>query len=483
MARFGRDMLTYAGADLMGSAIGLVLSPLFTRLFTPEQYGAQAAISAIWSFLMLAQFGGMDSAYPVFRSRTGDLAVRRRLLVSASFVAVGSALVVSGGFSVVLIATDWVTAYAGVSRREALTYAMTLAPGAVMAWFLYLLRYERRAMAFARVSLVGRMMASLVLVPVLMLTSVEDRLWASFATVAFATGVAALLGWSELSRAELGPFSRPEFERSQALAMWRFGIVLIPGYAVYAGTAVLDRLLVTWISGPAETALLALALRLGMVASMLKSWFALVWDPQLIDWVATMPHAALLARLQDAIGWISRGAFLVVCLAALWSQPVVDMLYPESYAPVASMLPWVAVGLGASTLSLVGVATTTLARTPRLHLPVYFVGFLVTLALGLWLVPKGGALGAVAAVAGGEATILLAWTTIGHWWLGNLPLRWWPALSLLILGALVAGIYRPGIVLPTWPLVEQVAATFVVLAVVGLPLVRRIWSVRATFKS
>jgi len=476
-------MLTYAGADLMGSAIGLLLSPLFTRLFTPAQYGAQAALSAVWTFLMLAQFGGMDSAYPVFRSRTDDLAARRRLLVSASFIAVGSALVVSGGFSIVLIATDWITSYAGVSRREAVTYAMSLAPGAVMAWFLYLLRYERRAMAFARVSLVGRILASVALVPVLMLTAVEDRLSAGFLTAAFATGVAALLGWFELSRADLGPFSRPEFERFQALAMWRFGIVLIPGYAIYAGTAVLDRLLVTWISGPEETALLALALRLGMVASMLKSWFALVWDPQLIDWVATMRHAALLDRLQDAIGWISRGACLVVCLAALWAQPVVDMLYPKSYASVAALLPWIAVGVGASTLSLVGVASTTLARTPRLHLPVYLVGFLVTLVLGLWLVPKWGALGAVVAAAGGETSILLGWMVIGHWWLRNLALRWWPALGMLSFGALVAGLYRPGVVLPTRPLVEQMAATLVVLVVVGLPLARRIWSVRATFKS
>jgi len=476
-------MLTYAGADLLGSAVGLLLSPVFTRMFTPAQYGAQAALAAVWSFLMLAQFGGMDSAYPVFRSRTADPAARRRLLVSASIVALGSALLVSGGFGAILMATDWVTSYAGVTRFEALAFAVSLPSAAVMAWFLYLLRFEQRAFAFARVSLVGRVMASLVLVPVLLVTSVDDRLAAGFLVASAATGLAALLGWYELFRAESNPLARPHFDRSDAVAMWRFGVVLIPGYAIYAGTTVLDRLLVTSISGPEETALLALALRLGMVASMLKSWFALVWDPQMIEWVAIISRDALLARLQEAVGWICRGACLLVCLVALWSQPVVDLLYPSAYAPVAALLPWIGVGVGASTLSLVGVVTTTLARTPRLHLPVYLAGFLLTLALGLWLVPQWGARGAVAAAAGGEAGILAAWIAIGRWRLRNLPLQWWPALGLLAVGAGIAGFYRPGLMFPSQPLVEQMVATALVLALLGSPLARRLWQLRATFRT
>jgi O-antigen/teichoic acid export membrane protein len=483
MARFGRDMLTYAGADLLGSAIGLLLSPLLTRLFTPAQYGAQAALAAVWSFLMLAQFGGMDSAYPIFRSRDSDPGVRRRLLVSASLVAVVSVLVVTGGFSAVVLATNWVKSYANISQSEALAYAASLAPGAVMAWLLYLLRYERRAAAFARVSLIGRVGASLALVPVLSLCAEDARLGASFVTAAATTGVAALLGWWELARAEMNPFGRVHFDRGQAAAMWRFGVVLIPGYAVYAGTVVLDRLLVTAIAGPAETALLALALRLGMVASMLKSWFALVWDPQLIDWVARIPRDQLFGHLQEAISWISRCALLVAGLAALWSAPVVAALYPVSYAGVAELLPWIVVGVGYSALSLVGVATATLAGTPRLHLPVYLVGFVVTLGLGLWLVPQVGARGAVMAGAGGEAAILAGWITIGRWRLRNLPLRWGRALALLALGGVVAGCYRPGLFLPGRPLVEQLLLTAAVLFGLGLPLARRLWQVRGSFRA
>src|SRR4051812_24210352 len=98
MARFGRDMLIYSGADLLGSAIGLVLSPVFTRLYTPQQYGAQAALAAVWSFVCLVQYGGMDMAYSYFRAQTADPAERRRLMVTASGIAVTSLVAVIGCF-------------------------------------------------------------------------------------------------------------------------------------------------------------------------------------------------------------------------------------------------------------------------------------------------------------------------------------------------------------------------------------------------
>ena len=478
MARFGKDMVIYATADLLGSSIGLVLSPIFTRLFTPAQYGAQAALGAVWSFVALAQFGGMDSAFPVFRSRTADVEERRRLLVSASFVAVAAALIVSGAFGAVSVATRWVTGFAEVSRRDALSYALTLAPGAVMGWFLYLLRYERRAVAFARVSLLGRVAGALVVIPALGLALPADRLWVGFSITAVVTALAALLGLRELSHADLAPFSRRYFDRAEAKAMLRFGLVLVPGYAIYAVTTVLDRLLVTWFAGPAETAVLALALRLAAVATMLRTWFALVWDPQLVEWVAAVARETLIARLNDAMGLIARVAAILVCLAAIWTQPVVTLLYPRDYWATIPLVPWIVVGVGVSTLSLVAVATTTLAKTPKLHLPVYSVGLVVNLGLGWWWVPKIGAPGAVLGAVGGEVCILASWVFLGTTYLRNLPLEWLRAILPVALAAAFTAAYRAGVLLPDAVMLERAATSIAVSIAFGIPLARRLAELR-----
>jgi O-antigen/teichoic acid export membrane protein len=364
-------MVIYASADLLGSSIGLVLSPIFTRLFTPEQYGAQAALGAIWGFVALAQYGGMDSAYPNFRSRTSDEAERRRVLVSASCLAVLSTLIVSGAFGLVGMATQWITSFAGISRRELFTYVLTLAPGGIMSWFLYVLRYERRAAAFARVSLLGRVFGAVVLIPILFYIPQMERMSVGFMISAVVTLLAAGVGFRELRRQGLSPFTRPEYDASKATAMLRFGLVLVPGFAIYAASTVLDRLMVTWFSGPAETATLALALRLGAIAVMLRTWFALVWDPQLMEWIPTVTREVLFQRLNDATSLIVRVVCILAALAALWTEPVVKLLYPSAFWTTIPLVPWIVLGVGMSTLSLVAVATTTIAQTSKLHLPVY----------------------------------------------------------------------------------------------------------------
>lgn len=475
--------MIYAGADLIGSSIGLVLSPVFTRLLTPAQYGAQAALGAIWSFVALAQYGGMDSAYPNFLSRTGDAAERRRILVTASAIALLSTLVVSGALGLAGLATDWITGFAGVTRGEFFAYVLTLAPGGIMSWLLYVLRYERKAASFATVSLVGRVIGAVILIPALLLVAQGDRMWVGFLVSAAVTLLAAGLGFRELQRQGLSPLARGEFEAERGRALLRFGLVLIPGFAIYAVTTVLDRMLVTWFAGPAETAVLALALRLGALATMLRTWFALVWDPQLMEWIPNLKREMLVERLQGATGLIARAAAILAAFAALWCGPVVRLLYPEAYWATIPLVPWIVLGVGVSALSLVAVATTTLAQTSKLHLPVYAIALVVNAAVGIWWVPRIGAAGAVAGVLAGEAVILTAWILLGTRWLKNLPLSWWRPAVMLAVTAVFLAWYRSGVALPGAVWVERTLLSAIVLAVLGGPLLRLAWANRRPFSA
>lgn len=473
-------MVIYAGADLLGSSIGLVLSPVFTRLLTPAQYGAQAALGAVWSFVALAQYGGMDSAFPNFRARTSDEGERRHLMVSASFVAVISACVVSGAFGIVSLVTTWISGFADVSRREMLGYVLTLAPGGILSWFLYLLRYERRAAAFAGVSLLGRVIGAIILIPIMLVTAQADRLWLGFLISALVSLLAAGLGWKALQRAGLNPLVASEFRAGDASAMLRFGLVLVPGCAIYAASTVLDRLLVTWFSGPAETAVLALALRLGALATMLRTWFALVWDPQLIEWIPTLPREALVVRLQESLQVIAGVSSLLVAVAAVWTAPVVRWLYPTDYWATIPLVPWIVLGVGVSALSLVAVATTTIAQTSKLHLPVYAAALLANFAVGAWSIPRIGAAGAVAGALAGEVLILASWITVGTRFLRNLPLGWLRAALLLALSAgFVAG-FRRGWLPASLAWVELLAGTVAAL-LFGVAPAKWLWRHRASW--
>lgn len=472
MAKFGKDMLTYAGADLLGSSIGLILSPIFTRLFTPAQYGAQAALAAVWGFVALAQYGGMDSAYPVFRARTDDPAARMRLRVTATLIALVSALVVSGAFVALGAATGALQAFANVGTAEVLAFAATLVPAAAMSWCLYLLRYERAAASFARVSLLGRFVGALVLVPVLYVVAQPDRMAAGYWVTAAVTTLAAVLGWRELARVGFPAYVGGGFVPDEGRAMLRFGLALVPGHLVYACTAALDRLLVTWLAGPEETAVLALALRLAMAATLLRTWFALVWDPQAIEWIARLPENELMRRLNLAARGVALAAAFLTVGAALWCEPVLQLLYPRDYWASAKLLPWVVAGVSCASLSLIAVLTTTRAKVSHWHLPVYAAGLVANAALAWWWIPQLGAAGAVIGTAGGEAVILGAWIALGRWRLANLPVAWLRPLAVLGVAVAAALLYRPGMALSGHEMLERALLTAVAAAALILPLVR-----------
>lgn len=445
MPRFSRDMMTYATADLLGASIGLLLSPISTRLYSPMQYGAQAALAAAWTLVALAQYAGMDSAYPAFRARTTDFSERRRLLVSASLVAFVAVGLVVALFACFGLGVPWLAAFGGVNRAELFAFCLTLAPAGILSWILYLLRYEGRAAAFSRVSLSGRVVSALLVLPVLAVTAQEHRLWVGWLVTAAVTTFAAYLGWRELKSAGLGEWRRDDYEPVEARRMVNYGLVLVPGAALYAVGTVADRLMLTWLGGPEDTAVLALALRIGAVAVILKTWFARVWDPQLVEWVASLSERRLKARLDEVIFVVALVAGLVACLAIVWTEPLAKLLYPEPYWTAIPLVPWIVFGAGISALSLIAVVTTTLARTPRLHLPVYGVGLLCNVGVAVWLVPQMGAQGAVAAVVAGELCILAGWILIGLVWLRNLRLSWWRPLILFAVVGLALAIYRPGV--------------------------------------
>lgn len=480
MARFGRDFFAYAGADVLGAAVGLALSPVFTRLYSTEQYGAISALGAVWGFVGLAQFAGMDSAYPMARAQSAEPAVRARLVATASLVALASAGLLVAVFALVGVGRGLLESYAGVTGGEALAFSAALLPAALMAWLYSLLRYELRAGACARVGLIGKVAGSVLLVPALWWAAAENRLWIAFlvtgATTLLAAGIA---GW-EARRAGLQWFAPAEFERERAAALLRHGLVLVPAGALYAASSVLDRLLVTSLHGPAETATLALALRLGSIAVMMRTWFALVWDPRLMEWIARLPREELMAKLDGAVRQVARVGALAVLLAALWSEPLVGWLYPAAYGQTGKLVPWIAFGAAISALSLVAVATVTMAQKPRWYFPVYGGGLAANLAVGLALVPYWGAMGGVAGAVAGEIFILGAWIALGRWQLRNLPLSWLPRVGLLALAGAFVAIHRPGWLLPAAPWSERSLLTLLFVGVLGCPLLRQLRQMRDT---
>ncbi|MCS6946005.1 MAG: lipopolysaccharide biosynthesis protein, partial [Steroidobacteraceae bacterium] len=342
-------------ADAVGSVIGLLASPVTTRLLSPEQYGAAALVAAIWSLVATASFGGMDSAFPYFRANRP--AMRDRVVVTATVVGSAGAVMCCAIFAGATALVPYVREFVGVSALELAVFSAGLVPGTLVTWCLLLLRYEHRAAAFARVSVFARAFGTVAALPLMALVAPESRLMVFWATAGVVCAVAFGVAILELDRAGCRLFALSAYDGALAREMLRYGAFLVPAGALYGLLAVLDRLIVGWFLGPAQAAVFALALSLGSITMLAKAWFARAFDPYLVQWVAERDAAALLARLQKAIRAVLTILGPAPLLAAIWAEPFVRVLYLDAYADAACLIPIFCFAGVVSTLSLIAVAT------------------------------------------------------------------------------------------------------------------------------
>jgi O-antigen/teichoic acid export membrane protein len=160
-----------------------------------------------------------------------------------------------------------------------------------------------------------------------------------------------------------------------------------------------------------------------------------------VEWLSTKDPKVYLPKLQATAIAISIIFCLITCLACIWGKWVVGILYPPYYLPVAKLVPIIALTGTFSTLSLVAVASVIIVNSPVYHLPIYSLALLTNCTVGIILIPKMGATGAVIGTCAAELLIIVAWILIGTMFLKNLTLNWLLPIILVAASTLFIIIY------------------------------------------
>jgi len=453
---FLRNIAIFTLVDVVGLAVGVLTSPITTRLLTVEQYGALPLLGAVWSIFTIIQFAGMDTAYLFFRARGDhDNSV---LVATATLVASATAIVVWAAFCVSNLVYPWLSNYAGVTRIELAAFLVSILPTALMAWHLQMLRLMHQAAAFAKVTIIGRIAAAIVVLPVMYFLPQEHRLTGSILTHAALAFLSYLLAVRFVKSCGVDPHSLRNFSRSLVRPMAALGTALIPGALVYSLFAVSDRLILGWYSSNAEVAVFALASSVAGVALILKAAFSRTWDPHTVAWIGTRDERIYLPRLQAAADFIAPLVVIVTLLAIAWGDTIFELIFPSAYAGSGRVLPVLVLAGTLATLSLVANLAEIVSGRAKYRLPVYSIGLAVNIGVCITFVPRYGAFAAAMGTLAGEIAILLLWIVLGRWLLGNLKLNWTTALLCVGFSAALLA-YRPGSLISGGTLIEQFLIT------------------------
>ncbi|EAY29758.1 lipopolysaccharide biosynthesis protein [Microscilla marina] len=458
--KFLKNFATYSLADILSKSILLVVSPILTRLLTPHQYGTIPLFIALWGVISVLQYCEMGTTYTMFIAQTDNKKERTQIRITGTYIAITTFFIIWILFFIVSMSTNYVTEYVQASKTELMFFLLGLIPSSIAYWATFILRYMHQALPFVRITMINKVFSIAIALPCIYLVPLKQRL-TLFLIVVFVIQMLSLLWvYMEFKKLNITFLKKAFFIKPLAKKMASYGVRFLPSSILFASTVFVDRLLVGYFADNADVGVLGLALQLSAGILMVKSWFSLVWDPHLIEWIATKQSHLYLPKLKKAIILVSIIFFSITLIAKIWGQSVIGLIYPESFKQVGELLPIIVLAGTTSVFSLIAIATVTIANTPRFRVRLNTIALIVNITTGILLIPVIGIKGAVYGTLLSEISIFLSWIIIGKYILKNLPLPWVLPLLLIPITFLFIYFYTPGSLLNV--ALEQIILTIII---------------------
>ncbi len=382
--RLSKDILIYGLGDMVLKATAFFTLPVYTRLFTPADYG-------IWNFVTTAVgfFGGIlvlggDSAYArfFFEAKTQP---ERQVITSTwfGFLALWSAGVVA----IVLPFSGLYSFWSFGNRQQALlyTFALLAAPLTLInAMCGQALRNQFQASRFAILNVVSTLLS-------IGLSVAGALLWGLPGTLGGALAGAVLIlpvrVWT------VRDLLRPAFSLPMLRKLLAYGVPLVPSSLAYWIFAVSDRLLLGKLSTLEQVGLYAIANSLTSVLAFANSALGQAWTPYAIKTYEEQSDSAVTSYGRMMTYILAGFGFLAVGFTAFSHEALVVLSTPPFYPAAFAVGP---LALGFVAYASTQVTAMGIMLTKKTH---YFAVFswlaaLLNLGINLWLIPRWGMMAA-----------------------------------------------------------------------------------------
>jgi O-antigen/teichoic acid export membrane protein len=445
--QLGKDSLVYGLGAILAKGIGFFLLPIYTRIFTPADYGTIEMLTVIASFFSAFLAMGMDSAqsFYFFQQKESGKAAQARLVsailqwrLTWGLALVGAATLAAPLLNAFFFGGRLGWEYFAVAFAGAL-FAQLMSQGIEVFRLLY------RPWPYVLITMTQTLMAAALIL--LLVLYYEQGIFGYFLGTLLASAFAAGLGWY-LVRDYL------DFSRLQT-AWWRpllrFGVPLLPaGLAMYV-MSTSDRWFIQHYHGETMLGIYAVGAKFALIMALAIEIFRKAWWPVAMDAM----HSEDGPETYRAIAQLFMGAGVAAVVYLAFLSPwLVKWLTTPAYQDawhIVSVLAWQSLLYG-----FYLVASAGIWKTEKTRYSMYLMGGAAVLNLGLnWLlVPSFGAMGAAVSTV----TSYLVWIWASMW----LSERLWKVGFPMFLIAIQIGL---GLGVVAWLLKFDHAEWFTVLVV------------------
>jgi len=410
----------YSLVTLIGPLFTLFLTPLYTRVLEPADYGVVDVALTLTGFLStLAAFGmeGAVSAY-FFNAEEQD---RRSLVTTALIIVAFLSFVFSCGL---FITAPYVSEIVFRQSEKALT--LQIASIYIFSAPLYLLLSAilRLRMSVRRVNALGLTYLA-ALISLNLFFVLELRLQAN--GVVMANAAAMFIG----SVVGIGLAFKPlrgRFSFSWAKTLARSGLMLLPASLGFLLLSNLDRLLLTQYVTQDQIGIYAIANKLASMHAVLFSAIWTAWWPMALQMAITEEGQGKIARMYEL--FIS-GSVLLSLALGLFSPEILRVYTREAYIPAAPYAAWLFFYMGPIGVTAAFFQTGLYAKRDIKHISIALIlGVCGNIVFNLILDPLWGVWGAtISTVLAG--VIWAGYCIISGQQVMHLKIRWARVLTLL----------------------------------------------------
>lgn len=374
----------YSLGQWASAFLGVILIPVYTRIFSTEDYGVIDLIGGTTVFLVVLLQLGMDDAVTRFFCDTGSEQEKGRV-ASAAFLfklctyipllAVG--IILSRDISVLLFGD-------GVyGRLISYSFASVFTTGLYIL-FVNLLRLRFKTVLFAVLSLL-QLLSQLLLTLYFVVwarTGIVGIYWAAIISMG---SFAVLLFF--LNR----PYLRCGWNSPLMKTMLLFGIWIVPSNIAYILMQYLDRYFINYYRGLSELGVYAIGYNVSMVLLMATAGFNLAWGPFVYASYARPESRQVMAR---TLNYYNSILSTIAVAIALFSVELLKVFTTAPYYGAARVVGLVIFGL--LVFQVTGYFSVGIGISKKMYIYMWcgFLAVAMNCLLNWLLIPRYGIVGA-----------------------------------------------------------------------------------------
>lgn len=349
--QLGKETFTYGLGGVAAKFINFFLLPVYTRVFSPSDYGIMDVIATMTALLGILLTGGTGTAlsYYFFKLRTPEERQKTVTVTGLYLLAVNACVA----------AVIW--AAAGPICRMlfgTVEYALYLRIGvlsipfsALVTLHLNLLRLQRRPRLYLGVSL-PRLVVSLLLniyLVVILRIGIVGVFWSQLIVAVLFAAVGFLINRS---------FFRLGVDRERLVQLLRYGLPLVIGGLSLWSINYLNRFFLLRYAGLEDIGRFAVGLRLASVAAFVTQAFRTANAPFQFEVAAEKDAPHVYGR---TLSYYIFATSLICVPLSLFARPILRVVTTEAYVTAYVIVPlaaYAAVAYGVYQLVSVGLLVT-----------------------------------------------------------------------------------------------------------------------------